>query len=336
VTTAVFEEQIAAQPEAVEAVLAKEVPPLDSQRPVVFTGIGTSLHACRVAAGWAAMVSRGRVRPVAVESHDLALLGSLTPLDQVVVVSHRGTKRYPNEVLRQARVVGAMTVAVTGFGAPDPDADVVVRTCPDERASTHTVSYVTALAVLGLLLGATPGVDDERRLVTALRQVPEAQRRTLDSSGPEELAVRLLPHGPLLVTGSGLDAVTADEAALKLMEGTYRWAYGMSVEFALHGTPAVFTPKMAALCIRPGHDDGRRTDDLRSLLGKIGALVCTVGDEEGDDLWFAPVDVLVRPLVAVVAFQRLVVSLAQLVGSSPETTHVEVEPWRSAILDVKL
>lgn len=133
-----------------------------------------------------------------------------------------------------------------------------------------------------------------------------------------------------------MDAITADEAALKLKEGTYRWTEGMSVELALHGTPAVFAPPMAAVCIRPGHKDGNRTVDLTRLLTAIGAVACTAGDGPDDDLWFASADPLVRPLVAVVAFQRLVASLARLVGSSPEAIHTDAEPWRSAMLGVPL
>lgn len=331
----IFEEQILSQPTAVESALGAEVPSLDPERPIVFTGIGTSLHACRVAATWAAMLSGGRLRPVAIESHELALLGSLTSADQVVVVSHRGTKRYPNQVLSLARSVGAMTVAITGLGVPEPNADTIVRTCLQERASTHTVSYVTALTVLGLLVAAIPGVD-KPRLRDALQQVPEAQRRMLTAPAPEDLAARLVAYNPLLLTGFGLDAITAAEAALKLKEGTYYWAEGVSVEFALHGTPAAFAPPLAAILIRPEKDDGGRTHDLSRLLMKIGIPVFTAGHQDDDDLWFAKVDMLARPLVAIVAFQRLVASMARLVGSNPEATRADVEPWRSAILKVEL
>src|SRR5947209_17426516 len=144
-----YDEQIASQPAAVEDVLSRvEVPALDPDRPLIFTGIGTSLHACRVAAEWVADLSGGANRPVAVQAHEFALLGRLNRDDQVVVVSHRGTKRFPNEVLARVREAGATSVLVTGFGAEHPAGDHVLRTCADERAGTHTVSYLTALSVL--------------------------------------------------------------------------------------------------------------------------------------------------------------------------------------------
>ncbi|QTR04057.1 hypothetical protein J7S33_03430, partial [Saccharothrix algeriensis] len=96
----------------------------------MFTGIGTSLHACRVAAAWTRIATDGRVRPAAIDAHDLALGESVQPADQVVVVSHRGTKRYPNRVLAAAREAGASTIAVTGAGVDAPVAAAVVHTCP--------------------------------------------------------------------------------------------------------------------------------------------------------------------------------------------------------------
>jgi hypothetical protein len=53
-----LDDQIASQPAAVGAVLDRDIPlPLDPRRPILFTGEGTSLHACRIAATWAARLS---------------------------------------------------------------------------------------------------------------------------------------------------------------------------------------------------------------------------------------------------------------------------------------
>jgi glucosamine--fructose-6-phosphate aminotransferase (isomerizing) len=66
----------------------------------------------------------------------------------LLVVSHREKKRFPTAALARARQLGAMTAAIVGQGAPEPEADAVIRTCPDETSGTHTVSYVTALGAL--------------------------------------------------------------------------------------------------------------------------------------------------------------------------------------------
>ncbi|KAB1935295.1 SIS domain-containing protein [Micromonospora sp. ALFpr18c] len=337
-TTAAFDQHVAEQPDAVSSVLtAVPVPRLDPARPVLFTGIGSSLHACRVAAEWVRELSGGRVHTAALDAHDLALTGVLAPGDQVVVVSHRGTKAYPNEVLRRAADVGAYTVAITGAGPAEPPADVVLRTCPQERASTHTVSYVTALAVLACLVGELLG-DEAAPLTEALPGVPDALRRTLELPIADAAVDALASSGPdpALLTGTGVDAMTAQEAALKIKEGTYRWAEGMHTEFALHGTPAVFRSSTVAYLIRPARPDGDRTDALRQLLTSLGSRTFVCAAEDDADLPFAAVHPLLRPLVAVVPFHRLVSLAAQRLGASPDLTHLEEEPWNSAIRAVKL
>jgi glutamine---fructose-6-phosphate transaminase (isomerizing) len=334
--SAAYDRHVSAQPESVAALLELDVPALDPARPLVFTGIGTSLHACRIAAAWVRLLTGGRVRAAAVDAHDLAFTEHVTPADQVVVVSHRGTKVAPNEVLRRAAECGATTVAVTGQGPAQPAADTVLRTCPQESASTHTVSYTTALTVLARLVATAFG-DEGAPLTDALRQVPEALSRSLDLPlAPAAVAALAGAVGPVLVTGTGLDAITVAEAALKIKEGTYRWAEALHTEFALHGTPAVFSATTAGLLLRPAGPDGGRTADLERVLRALGAVVHHAGDSPDCALPFAAVPALVRPLVSIVPFQRLVSLVAARTGASPDLTHLEAEPWNSAIRSVRL
>ncbi|MHB8312968.1 MAG: hypothetical protein ACYDD0_06670, partial [Candidatus Dormibacteria bacterium] len=215
-----------------------------------------------------------------------------------------------------------------------PGGDLVLRTGPDERASTHTVSYLTALAVLGRLVSQLVG-DQGTAFNEGLNGVPDAVRRTLALPAPTAIPSRLINREPILITGFGIDEITADEAALKIKEGCYLWAEGMSEELALHGTPAVFESRMAAVLIAPGRDDGGREQELRRLLHELGLEVITCGSE-GSDLPFAAVDYLLRPFVAILPLQRLVAEMARRRGSNPDLTRGDVEPWASAIPRVKL
>jgi glucosamine--fructose-6-phosphate aminotransferase (isomerizing) len=312
-----YDEQLAAQPDAVAAVLQREVPALDPARPVIFAGLGTSLHACRVAAAW-----HGSGLARAVDAHELALSLEIQPRDQVVAVSHGGG-RFAAAVLAKARAAGALTIAVVGDGAAPPAADHVVRTCPEERAGTHTVSYLTALAALGLLLRSRP-------LTAALQSVPALLREALALPAPLDAARRLAGRDPVQVTGFGLDAVTASEAALKLKEATYVWAEGTSVELALHGPPAAMRAGMGAVSLTPAQDDGGRTAALRGVLARLSVETVTCGSD-GEDLRYPACDPLVRPLVAAVPLQRLAAEIARLTGSSPDTIHRDQEPWKTAM-----
>ena len=80
-----YDEQVASQPQAVQAVLERAAPPrLDLSRPLLFAGLGTSLHACRVAAAWAGFPAQ------ALDAHELALRLPVPRDAQVVVVTHGG------------------------------------------------------------------------------------------------------------------------------------------------------------------------------------------------------------------------------------------------------
>lgn len=333
--TTAYRQQVLSQPAAVAAALARTDPPkLDPSRPLIFTGVGTSLHACQVAASWVIALTDGQVRPVVIDALELTISGVVRSGDQLVVVSHRGTKRFTNDLLARAKAVGAQTVLITGAGATDPAGDVVLRTCDDETASAHTVSYTTALAVLGKLV-ATLGGPKAAELSEALDTTPQAIKDTLALPAPTEVAAKLRGVEPVLISGSGIDAPTATEIALKYKESTFLWAEALGVELSLHGTPACFRPAMAALVIRPAHDDFGRARELTTFLRSLDAQVFEVA-AAGGDVPFADTALLTRPMVSVVALQRLVGEVADLVDGDPDMTRSETEPWATAIAKVQL
>ena len=331
-----LDDQIASQPDALRQILARdEWPKLDPDRPILFAGIGTSLHACRVAATWTAQLSGGAIRPHALHAFDVAMDTPITSRDQVVIVTHRGTKRFPNAALARARAIGARTVLVAGRDAPAQGADWTIGTCADERAGTHTVSYVTALAALGSMVATLLGGTAERELREALAATPDAIEAILARPAPVQSARLLAAAEPILVTGVELDQITAAEAALKVKEGTYIWAEGMATEEALHGPPAAIRAGMGLLALLPEGDDGGRTAALIGLARELGAVVVGCGSGQAD-LWLPAMPPLARPLASIVPIQRLVAELARLRGSNPDRIHADVEPWGAAMGRVSL
>src|SRR3989442_346322 len=136
--------------------------------------------------------------------------------------------------------------------------DMQIESQPD------AVSYVTALAALGQMLGLD------------LSSAPGLLRDALAEPAPVDAARRLSAKDPLLVTGFGFDAIAAAEAALKLKEATFQWAEGLSVEQALHGPQAALHPRMGAALFNPDDDDGGGTARFRQL--------CGTGRVEGVDI----------------------------------------------------
>jgi glutamine---fructose-6-phosphate transaminase (isomerizing) len=332
-----LDRQIASAPEAMRKILADAVdlPELDHGRPIIFTGIGTSLHAARVAAGWISVLTGGKIRAQALDAHDVGTWAPLRPDDQVIVISHRGTKIFPTAALARARAAGAATIAIVGQIAPNQNADHTLRTCANETAGTFTVSYLSSLVVLARLAAQFDASADQA-FSKAIDVLPDAVQKTIRLGNPAAAAAALKEAETLLIVGFGLDLPTAQEAALKIKEGAWLWTEAMSPEFALHGTPASFHPGLAAAIIEPAELDNGRTELLRSVLGQLGIRTLLVSERPDVELAFVSPHPLLRPVTGIVPLQRLTAELARLRGTDPDTMHGNREPWRAVMAGVRL
>src|SRR5437867_1491627 len=123
---------------------------------MLLSGIGTSWHATLV--GELLMAHAGRLGHRARAFHSFEFKSYWPEPDArtgVIVVSHRGSKRYSVEALAKARAGGGVGVAITGKGAEGlASADYVLRTVDQEKSAAHTVSSTCALALLAALAAA--------------------------------------------------------------------------------------------------------------------------------------------------------------------------------------
>src|SRR5205807_1289732 len=125
-----------------------------------------SHHAAQVAAFFFRAAGRS-AWPIM--SADLAYPINLSAEDAVIVISHRGTKRFPVRSIRAAREAGAFCLGLTAQGSQMSGPDQVIQTVATEESSTFTASYTGALLILAQLaaqLGA-------RELGNALAALPE-------------------------------------------------------------------------------------------------------------------------------------------------------------------
>ena len=333
-----YEAQLAAIPDAVARLVSRaDYPKLDPGRAIIFCGVGTSLHAARVAADWVARLTSGRARPLAIDAHDVGSGATpLLPTDQVVVISHRGTKTFPRAVLARATEIGCATIAVAGEAAPEQQAQATVRTCPNETAGTFSVSYQASLAALAGIIAVT--FPRETATFTAgLAELPGALAATLAMQPEPALVEALAAATPILISGFGPDFTTAQEAALKIKEGAWLWTEAMSPEFAIHGTPASYHPDMSGIVIVPDLDDGGRSLLLVDVLKRLDLKVVATCGTGAADLTFAPPPhPLLRPFLAILPFHQLTAELARLRGTDPDTLHGHREPWKGVMTGLKL
>ena len=276
---------ILAQPERVAAVLeesreaiARAAEAAASRQRLIFTGIGTSLHAAQVAGYFLRLLSAGGIR--AEIEHSFELLHyppRLDAQDAVIGISHGG-KNFTADALALARRAGAATVGVASREASEDLSDVefAIPTCEQEISNAHTKSYTTALAALAALaigIAERRGVLADGGASTALTELPARLRDALGCEAVARAAARdLARRNRWLLIGSGPNWPTASEGALKAKEACYIAAEGFETEQFLHGPLAEADARAALVVIfAGGPGDARAVQALRAA-GELGVL----------------------------------------------------------------
>ena len=326
---------IYAQPGALRLVLRANAGPLDEAAArlrtmdrVLLSGIGTSWHATLVGEMLLAQVGGlgHRVRAF----HSFELRNYWPPPDArsgVIVVTHRGSKRYSREAFDRAKA--GLRVVVTGKGSQElPEADVTLRTVDQEASAAHTVSYTTAMALLASLAARVGGQDDVLR---ALEGIPDQLALLLGQESWEELAARYTGRRQYVFVGGGPNTATAYEAALKMNEANHTTTVGMNCEQFLHGPWAALDAEDVVFLIAPPGPAHERCLAVARLVKEVGAaLVALVREDDreiaplaGDTIVLPKVEEGLPPILAVVPLQLFTYHTALVRGVNPDTMRAD-------------
>jgi glucosamine--fructose-6-phosphate aminotransferase (isomerizing) len=272
-------------------------------RRVFLVGTGTSWHAANQGA-W--LLRLARVDAIAAAAADCALWGPRpTAADALVLLSHRGTKRYTSKVLERAKADRVAAVAIGGIGAPGAD----VETVEQEKAGTFTASHLAALcrlAQLAIALGADVGDLDA---------VPDAVEDALAAP----LSDVELPERGLEFVGAGPNQWTAAEGALKVREAAHLFTEGQAVEQLRHGSGFALGPADALVSLDGGGVGAERLREVADAVEAAGARVYRIAATElGEPLSIFPLTV---------AVQRIALGFALRLGTDPDA--VGGPPWRA-------
>lgn len=171
------------------------------------------------------------------------------PGSLVIVISQSGETADTLAALREAKRLGARTVAVTNVvgSSVSREADNVIYTwAGPEIAVASTKAYTTQLLcmyLLGLWMTQELGTVSEsfiKELLAELRELSVKAENILDNSGViEQIAVKYAGKENAFFIGRGLDHVVAEEGALKLKEISYIHAEAYAAGELKHGTLAL-------------------------------------------------------------------------------------------------
>jgi glucosamine--fructose-6-phosphate aminotransferase (isomerizing) len=271
---------IFAQPDWLRAI------PTDRRLPegrVLHTGCGTSFHGAQTG-GWAEQALELVLRP--------------READALVVVSHEGDTPLS---LEAARAFDGPVWLVTG--KPESPlgelADEVVLATPEvEKSWCHTASYTCAVATIAALHGEEIG------------GLPGLVERALEHREP------VTAHERWLVAGAGRDWPTAQEAVLKLREGSYVAAEAHQTEQLLHGHLAAIDESVRAFVLE---GEGRAAERAACAAAALRELGC--------ETTLVPT---VHPVADIVRFQLLTIDLAEARGIDPDKIRRDDPRWERA------
>lgn len=246
-------------------------------------GIGTSFHAAQV--GQFLMRHYGQAAQ-AIHSFDFTLYGpDLSPADGVIVLSHRGGKRYSLEALKRANEAGCFTLLITGEGQPESAryATATLNTTPQEKSSAHTLSFTGTVAALACL---TEGMANRQYNKASLypasflqTDFPATLQKCLQT---EDQIAQFVAGQPqprrIWLAGGGPSAITAHEIALKIKETSYLQAEGMPTETLLHGPFQCVEASDLFILIAPSGPAQSRTLEMAAMIKEIGASCLLVSD----------------------------------------------------------
>jgi len=301
-----MEEMILAEPALVAPILASPgaVEAAESIReggPVVLVGCGTSEHAAM--AGAALLGARSRD----------AFEASLDPqADGVLIaVSHEaGTAA----TLAAMEATSARTILITANPGAETGAELTVATPLTDTSWCHTVGYVSPLLAFTAISGAADAATCTRVIEGTLALRPRF----------EQAAQTLVGCERLIVTGSGVDEITARELALKIEEGLHKPVTSLGLEKVLHGHLPAADERTGIVVLRidptsaPQRD--KRAGDVRAAVKELGMPTVTI-----DDLPHG------HPLLAgAIALQLLTYELVLAAGTNPDLIRREDPKYKAA------
>ncbi len=289
---------------------------------VLITACGTAYHAGLVAKHY---IERFVKIPTTVEiaseyrySHPLTSERTL-----VIVVSQSGETIDTLAALKEAKRLGALSVAVTNsIGssiARESDYTIYTLAGP-EIAVASTKAYTTqlvALLMLALYMGQIKGTtaeDEVRRLVAELQALPQYIDEVLDArEAMEAYADTLKKAHDIFYLGRNIDYAIAMEGALKLKEISYIHAEAYAGGELKHGTLALITSETPVIAVVTQEEIAPKMYSNIQEVRTRGAEVIGIGYAEDTEIGryasetvrIPRVDDIIAPVLSVIPMQLL-------------------------------
>lgn len=313
---------------------------------IVFTGSGTSYFSGLVGEYGLAEVANMSARYLT--SHELknyppVVLGKKSAL---VGISHSGNTLVILESTKLARSMGAYTVAITDVpDSPQEKAADIAIVGPGGRDWTipKTRSYMSGIFRVMMLAAAIgdlkkPGTWD--KWLKEFKRVPDVLAEAIKISDEKtpDIAKAFLKTRAFYCISFGVNVMTAQEASLKLLEGSLSMALGLQAEEAIHGPLAAVDEKCALVLIAPDGKGYERVERIAKGMHHFGIPIFAMGKPNAEIKKYAdyfvgiPGDLpeLLTPIVYIPTLYLLSYWIAVFNGINPDILKSDNKKWVEA------
>jgi glucosamine--fructose-6-phosphate aminotransferase (isomerizing) len=299
---------------------------------VELVACGTASYAALVGA---ALIERwtGLAARVTVGSEFRYSPPPLDPTTLVIAVTQSGETADTIAPTRHAREQGCPIVAVTNTvgSAITREADAVlflqagpeIAVAASKTFTTQVATLVMVAAAIARVRGTLPPAE-ERALVAALRDLPDAAQRALDAGvGIRDLARRYVHSRGFMFVGRSTSYPAALEGALKLKEVSYVHAEGYAAGELKHGPISLLDAEcpLVAVATRSAVYDKLISNIMEGRARDARVIaVATEGDVQierfADDVLWVPdtLDAL-SPILAIIPLQLFAYHMAVARGT---------------------
>jgi glucosamine--fructose-6-phosphate aminotransferase (isomerizing) len=297
---------------------------------IFLVGTGTSYHGAL--AGQFILRSAGK-EAWAVRAFEFANYPpDLKDSDALILLSHRGSKRFSVAALDLFKVFGERWIAITGEGSK-LEGDGVVRTVEQETSPVHTASHTGAmlrLAQVACALGAPVWRSQVDELPAAVGEAVALRDQVAGALTAMDLARSI--H----FVGGGPARANAYEGALKIREAAHRViAEGHELEGLLQGPLISLQPDHSVVLMAQPGPSLARTREVAEALKDIGTTVLAVGPAAGSiaasyQVATPLVDEALSPIVNVVPLQWLAYEASKRLGVDADSFRRDEERYAAA------
>ena len=284
---------------------------------IFLAGTGTSFHGA--VAGQFILRSAG-LEAWAVRAFEFANYPpALRPDDGLILLSHRGSKRFSRDSLSRFAKDSQHWIAITGEGSA-MEGEGVVHTVIQEKSPVHTASHTAAMLRIAQVAAALGSPSWESQLADLPRMVEHA----VDLGSSVATQVSQTEFRPVThFVGGGPARATAYEGALKLREASHVSAEGHDVEGILHGPLVSIQPgNVVVLVVQPG-PSRERMREVETALREIGATVMSFASP-------SDLDEVLAPIVNVVPLQWLAYHVSRKQGVDADSFRRDEPTYAAA------